>query len=329
LGPDIKRLILIIGPTGVGKSAAAMALAGAIGGEIINCDSIQVYRGFDIGTDKPSPEDRLKVPHHLLDIVDGFTQFTAADFAARAMDAIEAILLRKNLPFVVGGTGLYFKALLDGLFPGPGRDEETRRTLEQEAEKMGLEPLWKRLEAVDPAYAKKIGKKDKIRIIRALEIYALTLTPISEHFLRTKSRLENFHILKIGLKLPREELYRRIETRVDRMFERGLVREVQELLAAGVDEKAPPFRALGYKYVLKLVRNEITPEEAVALTKIDTRHYAKRQMTWFAKMKDVNWYSPHDLPPIAYFLEKNLESQDNIMDNPPASPFNKGGRGRI
>jgi tRNA dimethylallyltransferase len=306
LGPDIKRLILIVGPTGVGKSAAAMALAGAIGGEIINCDSMQVYQGFDIGTDKPSPEDRLKVPHHLLDIVDSFTQFTAADFAARALDAIEAILFRNNIPLVVGGTGLYFKALLDGLFPGPARDEETRRTLDEDAEELGLETLWKRLEAVDPAYAKKIGKKDKIRIIRALEIYALTGTPISEHFLRTISRLEDFHILKIGLKLARPELYRRIEARIDRMFERGLVREVQELLAAGVDEKAPPFRALGYKYVLKLVRNEITREEAVALTKIDTRHYAKRQMTWFSKMKDVYWYSPQDLPAIVSLVKSRL-----------------------
>jgi len=308
LGPDIKRLILIVGPTGVGKSAAAMALAGAIGGEIITCDSMQVYRGFDIGTDKPSAEDRQKVTHHLLDIVDGLSQFTAADFAARALNAIEAILLRKKIPLVVGGTGLYFKALLDGLFPGPGRDEETRRRLEQECLSVGLEPVWKRLEAVDPAYANKIGKKDKIRIIRALEIYALTRTPISDHFLRTRSRLEDFHILKIGLKLPREELYRRIEARVDRMFERGLVEEVQKLLAAGVDDKAPPFRALGYKCVLKLLRKEINLEEAVALTKIDTRHYAKRQMTWFSKMKDIRWYSPQDLPAIVSFVEKDLES---------------------
>lgn len=308
MGPDIKRLILIVGPTGVGKSAAAMALAGAIGGEIITCDSMQVYRGFDIGTDKPSAEDRQKVTHHLLDIVDGLSQFTAADFAARALNAIEAILLRKKIPLVVGGTGLYFKALLDGLFPGPGRDEETRRRLEQECLSVGLEPVWKRLEAVDPAYANKIGKKDKIRIIRALEIYALTRTPISDHFLRTRSRLEDFHILKIGLKLPREELHRRIEARVDRMFERGLVEEVQKLLAAGVDDKAPPFRALGYKCVLKLLRKEINLEEAVALTKIDTRHYAKRQMTWFSKMKDIRWYSPQDLPAIVSFVEKDLES---------------------
>lgn len=305
--PDTKHLILIVGPTGVGKSAAAIVLAGTIGGEIINCDSMQVYWGFDIGTDKPSAEDRQKIPHHLLDIIDSSTQFTAADFAARALDAIRAIHHRKNIPLIVGGTGLYFKALLDGLFPGPGKNAAIRRMLEQEAEENGLESLWKRLEAVDPAYAQKIGKKDKIRIIRALEVYALTRTPMSEHFLRTKSRLEDFHLLEIGLELEREELYRRIEDRVERMFERGLVQEVQKLLAGGVNEQAPPFRALGYKNVLKLVRKEISREEAVALTKIDTRHYAKRQMTWFKKMKDVNWFSPHDLPAIVSFVESRLK----------------------
>jgi tRNA dimethylallyltransferase len=307
LEPDTKHLILIVGPTGVGKSAAAIVLAGTIGGEIINCDSMQVYWGFDIGTDKPSAEDRQKIPHHLLDIIDSSTQFTAADFAARALDAIRAIHHRKNIPLIVGGTGLYFKALLDGLFPGPGKNAAIRRMLEQEAEENGLESLWKRLEAVDPAYAQKIGKKDKIRIIRALEVYALTRTPMSEHFLRTKSRLEDFHLLEIGLELEREELYRRIEDRVERMFERGLVQEVQKLLAGGVNEQAPPFRALGYKNVLKLVRKEISREEAVALTKIDTRHYAKRQMTWFKKMKDVNWFSPHDLPAIVSFVESRLK----------------------
>jgi len=307
LEPETKHLILIVGPTGVGKSAAAIVLAGAIGGEIINCDSMQVYRGFDIGTDKPSAEERQKIPHHLLDIIDSSTQFTAADFAARALAAIRVIHHRKKIPLIVGGTGLYFKALVDGLFPGPGKDAAVRQTLEQEAEENGLEFLWRRLEAVDPAYAQKIGNKDKIRIIRALEVYALTRIPMSEHFLRTKNCLEDFHVLEIGLELEREELYRRIEDRVERMFERGLVQEVQKLLAAGVNEQAPPFRALGYKNVLKLFRKEISLEEAVALTKTDTRHYAKRQMTWFKKMKDVNWFSPHDLPAIVSFVESRLK----------------------
>jgi tRNA dimethylallyltransferase len=307
LEPETKHLILIVGSTGVGKSAAAIVLAGAIGGEIINCDSMQVYRGFDIGTDKPSAEDRQKITHHLLDIIDSSTQFTAADFAARALAAIRVIHRRKKIPLIVGGTGLYFKALVDGLFPGPGKDAAVRQTLEQEVEANGLELLWRRLEAVDPAYAQKIGNKDKIRIIRALEVYALTRIPMSEHFLRTKNRLEDFHVLEIGLELEREELYRRIEDRVERMFECGLVQEVQKLLAAGVNEQAPPFRALGYKNVLKLLRKEINLEEAVALTKTDTRHYAKRQMTWFKKMKDVNWFSPHDLPAIVSFVESRLK----------------------
>ncbi len=327
MGPDIKHLILILGPTGVGKSATALALAAAFGGEIINCDSMQVYQGFDIGTDKPSPEDRQKVPHHLLDIVDSFTQFTAADFAARALEAIKAILERKRIPFVVGGTGLYFKALLDGLFPGPGRDPIVRGRLEGEAAQIGLEALWKRLEAVDPAYAGKIGRHDRIRIIRALEVYALTGTPMSVHFCRTKSRLENLHVLKIGLRLPREELYRRIEARVDRMFQAGLVQETQKLLAAGEDEQRPPFRALGYKYVLKLIRSEISLEEAVALTKIDTRHYAKRQMTWFNKMKDINWFPPQDLPGMISLLEKTLEPRAHISDHLSISRRSQGHRG--
>jgi tRNA dimethylallyltransferase len=327
LGPDIKHLILIVGPTCVGKSATAISLAGAIGGEIINCDSMQVYRGFDIGTDKPSLEDRQKVPHHLLDIVSSFTQFTAADFAAQALDAINAIHQRKNIPLVVGGTGLYFKALLDGLFPGPGKNEAVRRELEREVAETGLEMLWKKLEIVDPAYAQKIGKNDRIRIIRALEVYTLTRIPMSEHFFRTKSRLEDFHILKIGLKLPREELYRRIGDRVDRMFERGLVQEVQKLLGSGMDKQVPPFRALGYKYVLKFLRNEIILEEAVALTKIDTRHYAKRQMTWFNRMKGVSWFSPHDLPAVISFVGENLKSQEPIIDHFSMSPLNQGKRG--
>lgn len=284
-----------------------MSLAAALGGEIINCDSMQVYRGFDIGTDKPSFEDRQKIPHHLLDLLDSSVQFTAGDFAARALEAVQAILRRGKIPLVVGGTGLYFKALLDGLFPGPGRDAAVRQSLEREADKNGLEALWTRLEAVDPAYARKIGKKDKVRIIRALEVYSLTQVPMSEHFLRTSSRLEDFQVLRIGLQLPRSELYRRIEERVERMFERGLVQEVQNLLAAGVSEQAPPFRALGYKHALKLLRKEIRLEEAVALTKIETRHYAKRQITWFKKMKSLDWFSPQDLTSMVSFVQSRLE----------------------
>jgi tRNA dimethylallyltransferase len=291
---DNRTVVFIVGPTGVGKSAAAIRLAEAGGGEIVNCDSMQVYRGFDIGTDKPSPADRARVPHHLLDIVDAGNQFNAADFAALALEAIAAIRDRGRLPLIVGGTGLYFKALEDGLFPGPGRDDAVRNALDAEARTVGPEKLWERLAAVDPEYAAKTGRRDRIRIVRALEVYAATGRQISDHFRRTEGHLKNFRLLKIGLELPREELYRRIEARVDRMFERGLIEETRVLLAAGVPESAPPFKALGYKHILRVFRGELVPEAAVALTKIDTRHYAKRQMTWFRKMHGIRPLDPRD-----------------------------------
>lgn len=301
-------MILIFGPTGVGKSATALALAEKIGGEIVNCDSMQVYQGFDIGTDKPSAEDRRRVPHHLLDIIHASTQFTAADFASLAAEAVVEIRQRGRVPLVVGGTGLYFKALLDGLFPGPGKDEAVRRSLEREAEEKGLDALWERLEASDPAYARKIGRRDRIRIVRALEVISLTGVSMSDNFLATRSPLRDFQEVRIGLKLGREELYQRIEKRVERMFDRGLVAEVEQLLARGVPESSPPFRALGYKYVLQCRKGRISLDQAVALTKIDTRHYAKRQMTWFGKMTEVSWFSPHDFEAILGWARENLNT---------------------
>ena len=296
-----RTLVFILGPTGVGKSAVALRLAEARGGEIISCDSMQVYRDFDIGTDKPSPEDRARVPHHLINVADAGAQFNAADFAARALEAIAAIRKRGRLPFVVGGTGLYFKALEDGLFPGPGRDEAIRLALDAEARARGTEILWERLAAVDPEYAARTGRRDRVRLVRALEVFTLTGRPLSEHFRRTESRLGDEHLVKIGLERPRADLYRRIEERVDRMFQRGLVEETRALLARGVPESAAPFKALGYKHVLGVLRGERSPAEAAALTKIDTRHYAKRQMTWFRKTADVRWVNPDETDPAEIF----------------------------
>jgi tRNA dimethylallyltransferase len=303
LQPDAKVFVLVAGPTGAGKSAAALHLAERLEGEIVNADSMQVYRGFDIGTDKPSAEDRRRVPHHLLDVVDGRTQFTAADFAARAVEAIGAVRARGRLPFVVGGTGLYIKALLDGLFPGPGRNDAVRAALEREAGERGLEALWNRLREADPAYGAKVGVRDRVRIVRALEVIALTGRPMSENFRGTRSLTAEYRILKIGLTRDRDELYRRIEARIDRMFERGWVEEAAGLLAAGVPESAPPFRALGYEHVLRLLKGEIGRDEAAALAKIDTRHYAKRQLTWFRKMDGLRWFRPDELDEIRRVIE--------------------------
>jgi tRNA dimethylallyltransferase len=305
---DKKPLVLLAGPTGAGKSAAALLLAEASGGEIINGDSMQVYRGFDIGTDKPSAADRKRVPHHLLDILEPTAQFTAADFVAAAFSAATGILNRGGVPIVVGGTGLYLKALLDGLFPGPGRDPDIRAALEEEARAAGTAALHARLAAVDPAYAAKIGPRDKVRIVRALEVFAVTGEPLSTHFGRTRSRMTEFEILRLGLELERGELFRRIEARVDRMFARGLVEEVCGLLAAGVPEAAAPFKAIGYRRVLAHLKGEITADEAAALTKIDTRHYAKRQMTWFRKMEGFRWLPADDPTALVDLVRKELEA---------------------
>lgn len=305
--PEASTLLIVLGPTAVGKSRVAVDLALRFGGEVISGDSIQVYRGFDVGTDKPAPETRRGVPHHLIDIVGPEVQFTAADFVREALAAARAVAARGRLPIVAGGTGLYLKALCDGLFPGPGRDPALRAALEAEVREKGLEALYRRLEALDPEYAAKVRGRDRVRIIRALEVHAATGRPISEHFRATESPLKGRNVVRLGLRLEREELYARIDRRADRMFAHGLVDEVRGLLAQGIPESAPPFRALGYSHVLRHLRGEIGLDEAAVLTKIDTRHYAKRQMTWFRKMAGVVWFSPDDGAALEEFVQKALQ----------------------
>lgn len=304
---ESRTILVILGPTGVGKSRTSLKLALRLGGEIINCDSMQVYRGFDIGTDKPPVEDRKAVPHHLLDVVDPEIQFTAADFVAGALGAIRDIQGRERLPIVVGGTGLYVRALLEGLFPGPGRNPEIRRRLEAEAAGEGLDGLFRRLETIDPDYARTIRGRDRVRIIRALEVHEVSGKTMSEHFPTTESFVKEFRTVKIGLDLNRRDLYSKIEDRVDRMFEAGLPAEVERLIGRGVREDAPPFKALGYKWVLKSLKGEIDIEEAKARTKLDTRHYAKRQMTWFRKMEGIVWFSPEDYTALEEYVAKNIQ----------------------
>lgn len=304
--PERKNLLIILGPTCTGKSVTAIHVAKVFDGEIINCDSMQVYRGFDIGTDKLLPEQQENIPHHLLDIFDPSQQFTAADFVHLACQACTAITSRGRLPIISGGTGLYLKALVNGLFPEGKRNTRIRKELENEAEKRGLQQLAEELKVIDPGYLTKIGPRDKIRIIRALEVYRATEKPISEHFARTNSQIQDFHLVRIGLELERAVLYKKIEDRVDRMFKRGLVEEVKSLLERGVGENSPPFRALGYKHVLMFLRGEISLEEAIELTKKDTRHYAKRQITWFRKMESIQWYDPGDIEAIKGYIAESL-----------------------
>lgn len=306
MASEKKSLVIILGPTAVGKSRTALRLAGIFEGEVINCDSMQVYRKFDIGTDKLPEDMREGIPHHLIDIADPVKQFTAAAFVVKALEAIRLILDRNHLPLIAGGTGLYLKALLEGLFPEERKDPEIRLALEEEARTRGLELLMERLRAVDPDYAKTIGPRDRVRIIRALEVYTATQKPLSAHFRNTLSPLEDFKILKIGLELERQELYGRIERRVDRMFERGLVEEVRALIRSGIAAHSPPFRALGYKHVLGYLEGKTSLQEAVSMAKRDTRRYAKRQMTWFRKMQGIRWFPAQDFGSIEACVRDHL-----------------------
>ena len=305
--PEAPVLVIVLGPTAVGKSRVAVDLALRFGGEVISGDSIQVYRGFDVGTDKPGPAERRGVPHHLIDIVDPEVQYTAADFVRDALAAADAIAGRGRLPIVAGGTGLYLKALIEGLFPGAGRDPAVRAALEAEAATHGLDALFRRLEAVDPVYARKIRGRDRVRIIRALEVHMTTGRPMSDHFRDTRPPVEGRDVVRLGLELDRATLRRRIDERVERMFARGLVDEVRGLLDRGVPEGCPAFRALGYRHVLKHLRGEIGRDEAVTLTQIETRQYAKRQMTWFRKMTGVAWFSPDDQAGLERHVQNRLQ----------------------
>lgn len=308
LNTKAKTILIIVGPTAVGKSEIALWLAQEYGGEIISCDSRQIYRGFDVGTAKPSPGVRQSIRHHLIDIINPEDQFSAADFARLATTAAENIISRGYLPIVVGGTGLYHKALVEGLFPGPGRDPVLRQNLKREAEQCGVQSLYEKLQQVDPDYARKITPKDGLRIIRALEVYQLTGQPLSYHFRLTQSpaREKGFILHQIGLKLERKELYRRIEIRVDWMFDQGIVEEVKGLLARGISEQAAPFKGLGYRQILRYLKGEISLEEAVYLTKLETKHYAKRQLTWFKKSPGIIWLESEDRLGIKDFIEKEV-----------------------
>lgn len=281
-------LIVIAGPTAVGKTVLALALAEELDGEIVAADSLQVYRYLDIGTAKPSLEDRQRVPHHLIDVVDPDESFTAKDYEQLALQAIGNINRRGKLPILVGGTGLYIRALLYGIFPGPGEDPALRSTLYREAQELGPEGFHRRLQEVDPEAASKIHPHDLFRIVRALEVYLLTGRPISEHQ-KDHRRPQLQPIVYIGLKRKREVLYRLIEERVDRMIEKGLLQEVEGLLRMGYTKALKPMQSLGYRHLIEHLEGIYSLDQAVALFKRDSRRYAKRQMTWFTKEEGIEW----------------------------------------
>lgn len=285
-------VIVIVGPTASGKSDLALAVAERFQGELVNYDSVQVFRGFDVGSAKPSAAEQARAPHHLLDIRGPAELFTAGDYQREGRVALTEIRSRGKLPVLVGGTGLYLRALTEGLFHGPTRSAYWRGRMEELAEHRGREYLHRLLQRLDLEAANRIGARDKPKIIRALEVRLETGKALSEH-LSAKPRhpLEGFRLGTVGLDPPREECYRRIDERVRRMFEKGLIEEVRGLIAAGVPRDAKPFTALGYRHVLTNLEGGEPWEATIAMIQRDTRRYSKRQLTWFRKQTDATWFS--------------------------------------
>lgn len=281
-------LVVLVGPTASGKSALALKLALEFGGEIISCDSVAVYRELEIGTAKPSLKDREAIPHSLLDVVGPEEPYTAGDYSRDARVALRKIHARGRLPIVVGGTGLYLRAMLDGLFPGPQRCEGLRERLRANEERRGSGYLHRLLRRIDSTSADSIHANDLPKIIRAIEVYLAARQPLSEAWKQGRDALSGFRILRIGLDPPRKLLYERINSRAATMFNRGLVEETRSLVARfGPDCR--PLQSLGYKQAGALLRGEMTLEQALDRTAQGHRNYAKRQMSWFRSDHHIHW----------------------------------------
>jgi tRNA dimethylallyltransferase len=283
------KLVAVVGPTATGKTALGVALAEAIGGEIVSCDSTAVYRGIDIGTDKPTAEERRGIPHHLIDVVAPTETYSAARFAADAAAAIRDIRSRGRWAILVGGTGLYYRALVRGLFPGPARDEHLRERLTRVAARRGVEGLHRWLARVDPASALRIQPRDQKRLIRALEVYLLTGRPLTAHFTDTQSALPGFEVLTLGLVDPQPDREMRVARRVDAQFARGVAGEVERLIASGVPESAHAFSGLVYRQIIEMRRGLRDEPATRALIVRENLQYARRQLMWFRKEPGVRW----------------------------------------
>jgi tRNA dimethylallyltransferase len=287
----VRPLVLaVLGPTACGKSALGLSLAERHGGEIVNCDSTAVYRGFDIGTDKVPVAEQRGIAHHLIDIADPSEVYTAAQFAIDANRAIREIHGRGRLPILVGGTGFYYRALTRGLFPGPGADEALRARLGRVADRKGPERLHRMLRRIDPDSADRIMSRDLKRLVRALEVYFSTGRPLTAHFADTRSPVTDCEVVPIALKIPPAITAERVARRVDQQFTRGIVDEVRGLLASGIPAEARPFGGLVYRQVMEML-NGVRDEAATrALVVQENRRYARRQLIWFRKEPNLIWF---------------------------------------
>jgi tRNA dimethylallyltransferase len=290
--PD-SPLVVVLGPTASGKTALSIALAERFGGEIVNCDSVAMVREFDIGTAKPSPAERARVPHHLIDVVDPTETMTAGEYARRARQILAEIKSRGRLPIVVGGTGLYLRALLEGLFRGPERSEELRERLRERAARLGSQYLHRVLRRLDRTASGKIHSNDTPKLIRAIEVCLESRKDgsrqkMTDLWQQGRDPIEGFRILRIGLDPDRAALYERINERARQMFENGLVEETERLVRK-YGASAGPLASLGYKQAVQLLRGELTRDQALQAAQQAHRNYAKRQMTWFRREPDVIW----------------------------------------
>jgi len=286
----LDAVIVILGPTASGKTKVSIELAKQINGEIVSADSMQIYKFMDIGTAKPDEMEREGVEHYLIDEVNPDEEFSVARYQETALGYIEKILSKGKTPIVVGGTGLYINSLLYNInYSETVSDWELRDQLKKESEEKGNEYLHKRLEDIDPEAAKRIHPNDIKRVIRAIEVYKFTNKPISYHQEISRQLPPKYRYIPIGLNIDREILYERINQRVDIMLEKGLVEEVKKLVEMGCDKNTIAMQAIGYKEILRYLRGETNLDEAVYVIKRDSRHYAKRQLTWFRRNQDIHW----------------------------------------
>jgi len=285
-----QKVIAILGPTGTGKSELALRAAEEFAGEVINCDSLQIYRYFDIGTAKLPLAERRDIPHHLIDILDPDQVFTAGEYARLARRVLAEVSGRDRLPVIAGGTGFYFRALVDGLFPGPSRDQALRARLDaRERRKPGS--VHRLLRRFDPEAARRIHPHELPKLIRALEVRLLTRRAATEMFRQGRDSLRGYRPLKIGLSPPRDELYERLDQRSELMFQGGLIEEVRGILARGFPGSSKPFESHGYRQAIQFLNGELSLKEAIFYTQRNTRRYAKRQVTWFRQERDMEWFS--------------------------------------
>lgn len=307
----------MLGPTASGKTALALALARRFSGEVVSCDSVAMYREFEIGTAKPTRAERAEVPHHLLDCADPLAEITAGEYARAARQAVREIAGRGRLPIVSGGTGLYLRALLEGLFVGPVRSEELRERLRQRVAEQGGTYLHRILRRVDSAAAERIHANDVAKVIRAIEVCLATKRPMTELWQEGREPLTGFRIRRFGLSPEREALYGRINERAEKMFDEGLIAETEELLAK-YGTLARPLSSLGYKQALQLLRGEVDREAALRAAQQAHRNYAKRQMTWFRREPEVHWlpgFGSDAAIQAAAIAAVEIDSEDEVSDH--------------